>query len=63
MTYTFNIIELSEVAVICSLAQVRPVSITFGDTNVSIEFTGRDDAIRFTEEYLGSSENVSDYVS
>ena len=44
------------------MAQIRPVSIAFGDTNVSIEFTDRDAAVCFTKEYLGSEEGVSDYV-
>ena len=44
------------------MAQIRPVSITFGDTNVSIEFTDRDAAVCFTREYLGNDENVSEYV-
>ena len=62
MTITYNITELSEIAVICDMAQVRPVSITFGDTNVNIEFTDRDAAVCFTKEYLGDEEGVSDYV-
>ena len=62
MTVTFNIIELSEIAFICDMAQVRPVSITFGDTNVNIEFTDRDSAVCFTKEYLGDEEGISDYV-
>ena len=53
---------LSFVARICTMAQITPVSITFGDSNVSIEFSNRDDAVRYTEEYLGSSDNVSEYV-
>ena len=53
---------LSLVAQVCNLAQITPVSIVFGDGNVSIEFSNRDDAVRYTEEYLGSNENVSEYV-
>ena len=62
MTITYNITDLSLIAQVCDLAQITPVSITFGDSNVSIEFSNRDDAVRYTEEYLGSDENVSDYV-
>ena len=65
LTVTYNISgdnPLLLVAQVCDLAQITPVSITFGDTNVSIEFSNRDDAIRYTEEYLGSEEGVSDYV-
>ena len=44
------------------MAQIRPVSVAFGDTNVSIEFTDRDAAVCFTKEYLGDEEGISDYV-
>ena len=62
MTITYNITDLSLISILCGMAQIRPVSITFGDTNVSIEFTDRDAAICFTKEYLGSNEGVSDFV-
>ena len=62
MTITYNITDLLRIAQLCDMAQIRPVSITFGDTNVSIEFTDRDSAVCFTKEYLGSEERVSDYV-
>ena len=62
MTITYNITDLSLISILCGMAQIRPVSITFGDTNVSIEFTDRDAAICFTKEYLGSDEGVSDFV-
>ena len=62
MTITYNITDLSLIAQICDMAQIRPVSVAFGDTNVSIEFTDRDDAVCFTKEYLGDDEGVSDYV-
>ena len=62
MTITYNITDLLLIAQTCDMAQIRPVSITFGDTDVSIEFTDRDAAICFTKEYLGSDEGVSDYV-
>ena len=53
---------LSLIAHFCNLAQITPVNITFSDTNVSIEFSNRDDAVRYTEEYFGSSEGVSEYI-
>ena len=58
---------VSDVAQVCSLAQVTPLSITFNPTmydNVTIEFDSRDDAIRFTEEYLGSDDpaDIQEYV-
>ena len=58
---------VSDVAHVCSLAQVTPVCIMFRDTsidNVTIEFDSRDDAIRFTEEYLGSDDpaDIQEYV-
>ena len=62
MICTYTNAELSEIAQICAMAQITPESIIFGDGNVSIEFSNRDDAVRYTEEYLGSSENVSEYV-
>ena len=62
MISTYTNVELSEVAQVCNLAQITPESISFGDGNVSIEFSNRDDAVRYAEEYLGSSENVSEYV-
>lgn len=63
VTYDISTVDpLSLVAQVCNLAQITPVSITFGDSNVSIEFSNRDDAVRYTEEYLGSNENVSEYV-
>ena len=65
LTVTYNISTddpLKLVAEVCGLALITPVSITFGDGNVSIEFSNRDDAVRYTEEYLGSRENVSEYV-
>ena len=65
LTVTYNTSTdnpLSLVAQVCDMAQITPVSITFGDSNVSIEFSNRDDAVRYTEEYLGSRENVSEYV-
>ena len=62
MTITYNITDLLLIAQLCDMAQIRPVSITFGDTNVSIEFTDRDAAVSFTKEYLGNDENVSEYV-
>ena len=62
MICTYTNVELSEIAQVCSMAQITPVSITFGDTNVSIEFSNRDDAVRYTEEYLGDSDGVSEYV-
>ena len=63
MTITYNITDLLLVAQLCDMAQIRPVSITFGDTNVSIEFTDREAAVCFTKEYLGSDEGVSEYVT
>ena len=62
MLCTYTNVELSEIAQVCNMAQIAPVSITFGDTNVSIEFSNRDDAVRYTEEYLGSSDGVLEYV-
>ena len=65
LTVTYNISgddSLSLIAQVCNMAQIRPVSITFGDGNVSIEFSNRDDAVRYTEEYFGSSEGVSEYI-
>ena len=62
MICTYTNAELSEIAYVSNMAQITPVSITFGDTNVSIEFSNRHDAVRYTEEYLGSNENVSEYV-
>ena len=62
MTITYNITDLSLIAQLCDMAQIRPVSITFGDTNVNIEFTDRDSAVCFTKEYLGSEENISAYI-
>ena len=65
LTVTYNTSTddpLSLVAQTCAMAQITPESIVFGDGNVSIEFSNRDDAVRYTEEYLGSSENVSEYV-
>ena len=63
VTYDISTVNpLSLVAQVCNLAQITPVSITFGDSNVSIEFSNRDDAVRYTEEYLGSEEGVSDYI-
>ena len=65
LTVTYNTSTdnpLLLVAQVCDMAQITPVSITFGDSNVSIEFSNRDDAVRYTEEYLGSKENVSEYV-
>lgn len=63
VTYDISTVDpLSLVAQVCNLAQITPVSIVFGDSNVSIEFSNRDDAVRYTEEYLGSNENVSEYV-
>ena len=62
MICTYTNAELSEIAQVCSMAQITPVSITFGDTNVSIEFTNRDAAVCFTKEYLGDEEGISDYV-
>ena len=61
MTIIYNITDLLQIAIICDMAQIRPVSITFGDTNVSIEFTDRDAAVCFTKEYLGDEEGISDY--
>ena len=49
MTITYNITDLLRIAQLCDMAQIRPVSITFGDTNVSIEFTDRDSAVCFTK--------------
>ena len=63
MISTYTNVELSEIAQVCNMAQVTPVSITFDDANVSIEFSNRDDAVRYAEEYLGSKENVSEYVT
>ena len=51
MTITYNITDLSLIAQLCDMAQIRPVSVAFGDTNVSIEFTDRDAAVCFTKEY------------
>ena len=63
VTYDISTVDpLSLVAQVCNLAQITPVSIVFGDGNVSIEFSNRDDAVRYNEEYLGSNENVSEYV-
>ena len=62
MICTYTNVELSEIAQVCSMAQITPVSITFGDTNVSIEFADKDDAVAFTGEYLGDSDGVSEYV-
>ena len=65
LTVTYDISTddpLLLVAQVCNMAQITPVSITFGDTNVSIEFSNRNDAVRYTEEYLGSSDQVSEYV-
>ena len=44
------------------MANVIPLRVIFGHGDVCIEFSDRDDAVRYTEEYLGSSENVSEYV-
>ena len=65
LTVTYNTSTddpLTLVANVCNLAQITPVSITFGDSNVSIEFSNRDDAVRYTEEYFGSNEGVSEYI-
>lgn len=66
LTVTYDIDsddKLSLIAQVCNMAQITPVSITFGDNNVSIEFSNRDDAVRYTEEYLGSSEEVLEYIA
>ena len=65
LTVTYDISDddpLSLVAQVCNMAQITPVSIAFTDNNVSIEFSNRDDAVRYTEEYLGSGDQVSEYV-
>lgn len=63
ITYnTTNIDPMSIVAQLCSMAKVRPLSVILRENNVSIEFSNRDDAVRYTEEYLGSEEGVSEFV-
>ena len=57
MTITYNITDLSLIAQLCDMAQIRPVSVAFGDTNVSIEFTDRECCLR-DKEYLGDDEGV-----
>ena len=63
MTITYPITgdQLTTVAVICKMASVRPLCVVLNDDNVSIEFRSRDNAIRFTEEYVGS-EDVSAFI-
>ena len=63
MTITYPIIgdQLSTVALLCTMASVRPLCVVLNDVDVSIEFRSRDNAIRFTEEYVGS-EDVSAYI-
>ena len=53
--------QLTTVAFLCKMSSVRPLCVVLNDDNVSIEFRSRDNAIRFTEEYVGS-EDVSAYI-
>ena len=64
MTITFPITgdQLTTVAIICKMASVRPLCVVLNDENVSVEFRSRDNAIRFTEEYVGSEE-ISEYIN
>ena len=63
MTITYPITgdQLTTVAILCTMASVRPLCVVLNDDNVSVEFRSRDNAIRFTEEYVGS-EDVSAYI-
>ena len=63
MTITYPITgdQLTTVAILCTMASVRPLCVVLNDDNVSVEFRSRDNAIRFTEEYVGN-EDVSAYI-
>tara|TARA_R100000005_G_C4846268_1_gene115052 strand:+ start:82 stop:276 length:195 start_codon:yes stop_codon:yes gene_type:complete len=63
MTITYPITgdQLTTVATLCGMASVRPLCVLLNDDNVSVEFRSRDNAIRFTEEYLGSKD-VSAFI-
>ena len=55
------------VAEVLEIAQVKPLSITFSQTefdNVTVEFNNSSDAIRFTEVYLDSDDpsDIMEYV-
>ena len=58
---------ITEVAKVCELSGVRPLSVTFNPTmydNVTVEFKSHSDAILFSEVYLGSTDpsDVREYV-
>ena len=59
---------LAEVGEVLDLSGVKPLSITFNPTtiydNVTIEFADRDDAIRFSQVYVGSKDpaDILEYV-
>ena len=57
----------SAVASILEMANVKPLSITFRETefdNVTVEFNTTEDAIKFTEVYLDSDDpvDIMEYV-
>lgn len=68
VTYDFETNNpLKEISEIHDISGVQPLSIVFNPTmydNVTIEFGSRDDAIRFTEVYLGSDDpaDIQEYV-
>ena len=58
---------LTEVAKVCEISGVRPLSVTFNPTmydNVTVEFVDQKDAILFSEVYLGSTDpsDIREYV-
>ena len=59
---------LAEVGEVLDISGVKPLSITFNPTtlydNVTIEFANRDDAMRFSEVYVGSEDpsDIQEYV-
>ena len=61
ITYPITNEQLTIVAFLCTMSNVRPLCVLLNDDNVSVEFRSRDDAIRFTEEYVGT-EDVSEYI-
>ena len=68
INYDFTVEPIcSAVAEVLEMAQVKPLSITFRETefdNVTVEFNTTDDAIRFTEVYLDSEDpgDIMEYV-
>jgi len=50
---------ITEVAKVCEISGVRPLSVTFNPTmydNVTVEFVNQGDAILFGQVYLGSDD-------